>query len=590
MAQPRKLNNGWAFFLIASLCACAYAACPPPPVQCASKDCHLTNFRGLWEDESSCRVANAIFPKTEDELLGAVADAVKKGRKMKVVGAGSHSFNRFACPSGDGGIVISTRDYNSRIIVDEKSLTVTVDAGVGLRTFIDTLASKGLALPQTTDWDFISMAGIVSTAAHGSGLWGKGGGVHEYVVGMSLVVPAPANEGYAKLLHLTNNDEDLKAARVSLGVLGAISQLTFKVEKMFKRSVTLDMKDDSDLEDAFVKFAEAHEFGEINWYPSLHQVVYTIRDRVPVEVSGNGKNSNPAFQPMTVQSVVQSRTIEEEIYATRDTGKLCNISKIQVTRGVKTGNGYLNDGLTFKGYPVIGYNHLMQASSGCQGNPSNASCPWEAKQLEDNDTICNWDTQVHGSLFFQSSIAIPLSRIAEAIADIKRLRDIDPSLMCGIDYYMGVHMRYFKKSEDYLSHTEDSVDFEFLYFRYREPGRPRWNEHVMEEMEQMLLHKYEGVPHWGKNRVYTFQGAAQRTVNLDKFLEVKKRLDPHGFFSSKWSDGVLGIGKHGVEIWRDGCALDGLCICNEDRHCAPEKGFFCKPGRVWKKARVCKQQ
>jgi L-gulonolactone oxidase len=315
MAQPRKVNNRWAFIFIISLqvYVCS-AACPPPPVQCASKGCHLTNYRGLWEGENSCKVAKAVFPKTEDELLREVADAVKKGRKMKVISAGSHSLNRFACPGGDGGVVISSRDYNARIMVDEKSMTVTVDAGVELRKLIDTLASKGLAFPQTTDWDFISMAGIVSTAAHGSGLWGKGGGIHEYVVGMSLVVPAPANEGYAKLLHLTNNDEDLKAARVSLGVLGAISQLTFKVEKMFKRSVTLDLKDDSDLEESFVSFAKAHEFGLIAWYPSLRQALYTIQDRVSVQVAGNGKVSNPFFQPATVQTVVQTRANGEEFH------------------------------------------------------------------------------------------------------------------------------------------------------------------------------------------------------------------------------------------------------------------------------------
>ena len=29
-----------------------------------------------------------------------------------------------------GGVATSTRDYNSRIMVDEKSMTVTVDAGI----------------------------------------------------------------------------------------------------------------------------------------------------------------------------------------------------------------------------------------------------------------------------------------------------------------------------------------------------------------------------------------------------------------------------------------------------------------------------
>ncbi|KAH9289808.1 hypothetical protein KI387_033925, partial [Taxus chinensis] len=93
----------------------------------------------------------------------------------------------------------------------------------------------------------------------------------------------------------------------------------------------------------------------------------------------------------------------------------------------------------------------------------------------------------------------------------------------------------------------------------------------------MVLHKYGGVLHWGKNRFYTFKGEVKRIVNLEKFVEVKKQFDPEGYFFTKWSDGVLGIGK-GVKIWQDGCALDGLCMYREDRHCTPEKGFMCRDG------------
>ncbi|KAH9289809.1 hypothetical protein KI387_033926, partial [Taxus chinensis] len=451
---------------------------------------------------------------------------------------------------------------------------------VGLRKLLDVLAAKGLALPQTTDWDGLSMAGVVSTAAHGSSLWGKGGGIHEYVVGLTIVVPATTHQRYAKLIHLTEKDEALKAARVSLGVLGAISQVTFAVEKLFKRSVTLKLIDDSDLEESFVKFAKLHEFGLIYWYPSFSGVLHSIQDRVPVDAPGNGKLSEIPFRPATVQSVVQNRAVEELNNAKINTSNLCTSAKMQIEQGVKAGNGYFNDGKNFTGFPVVGFNHLIQTSSGCQIDPRSEkpdTCPWEGKDLESNDTICIWDTQVKGNFFYHTSIAIPLSRIAEAIRDLKRIRDMDPSALCTLDSYLGVQLRYFKKSEDYLAHKEDSVVVEFIYFRHRELGVPRWNGHAIDEIEQMVLQKYGGVPHWGKNRVYTFEGAAKRTVNLEKFLEVKKQFDPEGYFSSEWSDGVLGIGK-GVQIWRDGCALDGLCVCKEDRHCAPEKGFVCRAG------------
>ncbi|GLJ35288.1 hypothetical protein SUGI_0710030 [Cryptomeria japonica] len=85
---------------------------------------------------------------------------------MCVITRSAHSLNRFACPGGNSGVVNSTQDYNSRITVEEESMTVTVDAGVELRKLLDRLAVKGLALPHTTDWDGLSMAGVICCGFH----------------------------------------------------------------------------------------------------------------------------------------------------------------------------------------------------------------------------------------------------------------------------------------------------------------------------------------------------------------------------------------------------------------------------------------
>ena len=139
---------------------------------------------------------------------------------------------------GGGGHVISTRDYNRRIVVDPGRRTVEADAGVELRRLVDVAAAHGLALPYAPYWAGVSVAGLISTGAHGSSLHQKGGAVHEYVVGMRIVVPATPQEGYARVVAMAeeeggDQEELLNAARVSLGVLGAISTVSHRISLVF---------------------------------------------------------------------------------------------------------------------------------------------------------------------------------------------------------------------------------------------------------------------------------------------------------------------------------------------------------------------
>ncbi|KAJ7540613.1 hypothetical protein O6H91_10G023000 [Diphasiastrum complanatum] len=496
-------------------------AIPPPPVQCYGNGCTVDNYQGLWMDHIPCKAANVVYPTTEEELVKAMAEAVKCKQKMKVVSKWSHTLSKFVCPGGDDGLLISTRDYSTAMSVNQSAMTITANAGVQLRTLIDYAADFGLALPYTTYWDGVSVTGVVSTGAHGSGLWNKGSALHEYITAMRLAVPSTEEEGYVRIVSLTDVDEDLDAARVSLGVLGVILQVTFALHPMFKRSVSLEARADNLLEEDVLSFAQAHDFGDITWYPSIRKALYRLDDLVSVDSPGDGINKYQGFQGIPVAQIEQARrggnlcffcgfrsllflrysltslaATEEFLEKTRNAATACKISEMLLNKRVSDGNGFLNDGSSFTGFPVVGFNHLMQASGGCQdsystkqhiltptGVQSQSSCASQKDGIDEvlpDSAFCYWDPRINSSIFYQTAIAVSLSNISELILDIKKIRDIDPNGLCGLGLYGGIMLRYMKKSRAFLGINEDVVDIDFTYFRSRDANSPRLNGDVME--------------------------------------------------------------------------------------------------------------
>lgn len=209
--------------------------CSPPedPIKCESvspnkhANCTITNSYATFPDRTICRAAEVVYPTTEAEVMLAVAAATRGMRKMKVGTRFSHSIPKLACPEGEDGVVISTKYLNRTVKVDVEGMSISVEGGATLRQIIDDAAAAGLALPHTPYWWGLTIGGLLSTGAHGSSLWGKGSAVHDYVSAIQIVTPGGPQDGYAKLRTLLHppHQHHLNAAKVSLGVLGIITQV-----------------------------------------------------------------------------------------------------------------------------------------------------------------------------------------------------------------------------------------------------------------------------------------------------------------------------------------------------------------------------
>ncbi|XVF34905.1 hypothetical protein REPUB_Repub18cG0098500 [Reevesia pubescens] len=605
---------------------------PQPPVQCNGTLCTLYNSNGIWGDRKECHVTKVKYPKTEEELRLALAYANKNKLKVKVVTKFAHSTTKLACPSTvlhsgnedssiniclptldvttvieelidheveetglslaaapywDGGLttknnttlqtgnslLISTAKYDSNIEIDSANLSVTVDAGVGLRDLIDKVEEARLSLVAAPYWEGLSVAGLISTGSHGSSWWGNGGAVHDHVIGISLIVPASESEGYAKIIQIGPEDQLLNAAKVSLGVLGIISKVKLSLERGFKRSITHNYTSDALIENDFKEHARKYEFADIAWYPSKHTAVYRYDNRVSMDTPGDGINDFIDMQPSPILVPQFLRASEKELENARNVSGRCSRGITILEQKKLVANGLKSNGQNFIGYPVVGRQGKMQTSGSCLYSSA-------------VDSSCIWDPRiVNGVSYFETSAIVSGTKFGDFIRDVKRLRDLNPENFCGLDQYIGLLMRYIKASKAYLGQPEDSVVVDFVYYRADDALTPRLNQDVIEEVEQMAFFKYGARPHWGKNRNVAFLNVQSKYPNYDNFIAAKKQLDPENMFSSEWSDEIL-FGKEGAKS--DGCALEGLCICSEDRHCSPSKGYFCKPGLVYDEARVCR--
>lgn len=175
-----------------------------------------------WAENLSCEPATILKPSSEEAVARALTDAAATGAKVRIVGAG-HSFSPISVTSET---LLNTDKLSGISAIDGENAFVACGPGTRIRELGDPLWEAGLTLQNQGDIDTQHIVGAMSTATHGSGLRNKS--FSATTRRLRLVTPS------GEVLEVDESDPGLlAAARVSLGMLGVITEVEFVARPRF---------------------------------------------------------------------------------------------------------------------------------------------------------------------------------------------------------------------------------------------------------------------------------------------------------------------------------------------------------------------
>jgi D-arabinono-1,4-lactone oxidase len=177
-----------------------------------------------------------IQPESIEEVEKLINLARRCRRRVTTVGSG-HSPSDLTCTSS---WLVNLDNFNKILSVDKEKCVVVMQSGIRLETIGHELDKHGLAMPNLGSINHQSIAGAISTGTHGSTL--RHGILSESILSLKITL---AN-GKTETCSPTQNEELFRAALISLGALGIITEVTFQAAPAFtlawKQVIDTDLK------------------------------------------------------------------------------------------------------------------------------------------------------------------------------------------------------------------------------------------------------------------------------------------------------------------------------------------------------------
>jgi FAD/FMN-containing dehydrogenase len=444
-----------------------------------------------WTGDERCRPRAIVHPASIEEIAAAVLGAGREGLRVRVAGAG-HSFSDIACT--DGVLIVLDR-FQHVLDVDRSSGLVRVQGGITIARLGAQLARHGLAMENLGDIDAQSIAGAISTATHGTGARLRN--IPSQVAELKLVLAdgstlvcsepggpgqrGPGQGGYGQGGPGQGGPALLRAARVGLGSLGVIAEVTLRCVPAFTlRGIDAPAPLEETLE-RFEELARENEHFEFYVFPHASTALTRTNNRTEQPPRPRGR----------------AKVYANDVLLTNRTFELfCRLGRLMPSR-------------------IPQLNRIVTRLAGA------------SKRIDSSERIFSSPRLVR---FTEMEYALPREHTTEAVR-----RVLEEVKRRGFAVPFPIEVRAVAADDALLSTAAGRDSGYVAVHMYR---GMQWRPYF-EAVERIML-GLGGRPHWGKRHFQTAATLRERYPEWDRFQAIRARLDPEGRFANAWTDRVLG--------------------------------------------------
>jgi L-gulonolactone oxidase len=219
-----------------------------------------------WDRTQSWKPEQIHHPENEEQIAGLIRQAVQDGKRVKPLGSALSWSDIIDVPE----IAIRFDRMAEVVEVDRDARRIRLQSGAGLKHVNEVLAMHGLAFDNFGSIVLQTAGGYIGTGTHGTG--GKTPILSAAIEKIRLV----DGLGEARELDAGREPELFSAARVNLGCLGVVTEITFRCVEAFDLEERLEMVDfDAAMAD-LGNYVDGNEYCKLWWLPYTDKIqVYT---------------------------------------------------------------------------------------------------------------------------------------------------------------------------------------------------------------------------------------------------------------------------------------------------------------------------